>query len=238
MRYHHICSAFLLAVLLVPAACAERVITENTKLTADIVADDPTKPCIRIAASGITLDLNGHKVISRYGKGVGIAVEPDLFDVTITKGTVVGFETGIFLADGATHALKNLIALRNLGTGIHCSGNSKLEITNCRSRENGGIGILLENCQNARIADCVAQDNADSGIVLGGGTQSTLVERNVSRYNVGAGIAVVGGAAPNTIRRNTSAQNDDFDLSDGNGDCTANTWFRNLFNTKNIACID
>jgi parallel beta-helix repeat protein len=238
MRYRHLFSTLLLAALVAPAAHAERVITADTKLTADIVADDPTKPCVRIAASGVTLDLNGHKVISRDGKGVGIAIEPGLYDVTIRKGTVVGFETGIFLAEGATHSLRNLIALRNRGTGIHGTGTVKLAIVNCRSRENGGVGILLENCRNTTIEDCVTQDNADSGIVLGGGTQGTVVERNVSRYNVGAGIAVLGGAAQNTIRRNTSAQNDAFDLADGNGDCSGNTWFRNLFNTKNVACID
>ena len=141
------------------------------------------------------------------GKGVGIAVEPELFDVTIRKGTVVGFETGIFLADGATHHLKNLITLRNVGTGIHCSGNTKLEIVNCRSRENGGIGILLENCQSARIEDCVAQDNADSGIVLGGGGVSGIVVRNnVFAFNRGFGIEFDDDEPTRVANLNRAAQ--------------------------------
>jgi hypothetical protein len=221
------------------AAWAERVITADTRLTADVVSTDVSAPCIRIAASGVTLDLNGHNVVGYGGKGIGIAIDPGVFDVTIRKGRVTGFETGIqMLGEGATHRLISVTAARNAETGIHAVGINRLEIAECTARENGGIGILLENCRAPYVHHSVAQENGEAGFVVGGGTTDSRVERNVSRYNDGPGIWVAGGTTANAIRRNTAAQNGDFDLRDEDGDCSRNVWSRNLFNTANAECID
>jgi hypothetical protein len=216
------------------------VITQDTKLTANIVWTNPNEPAIRIAAPGVVLDLNGFAVIGpRSGRGVGITLEPGVYDVTIRRGTVTGFETGIYLpAETAGHKILSVVARRNSGAGIHCDGAATVEIAQCQARENGGAGILVEHSRAANIPHNTVQDTGEAGLLVGRGTTGAKVERNVSRYNDGVGILVQSGATANIIRRNTAAGNAGFDLEENNGDCTDNLWFRNLFNTRNADCID
>jgi Right handed beta helix region len=230
----------LLLGSIAPAARAERIISADTKLTANVAATDTDKPTLHITASGITLDLNGFSVVGpRAGKGIGIAIDPGLTNVTIRKGSVNGFAVGIFVdADGTGHHLEDVTAAKNSDAGIQCAGGAKLLIEGCTVRDGGDVGMLLENCSAPHLTHNVAEYNATTGIVLSSGTTQALVEQNVSRYNHGTGISASGGASDNVIRRNTSAGNDSYDMEDDSGDCTANTWSRNLFNTANVNCID
>jgi hypothetical protein len=230
----------LLATGVALPAHAGIVVTENTKLTANVVCTDVSTPCIRIAAPGVTLDLGGFTVTGPHaGMGVGIAIDPGVYNVTIRNGTVTGFETGVLIeGESAGHALRNVTARRNSVAGIHCDGAAKVEIDHSSGSENGEVGILIENSTSSYIHHSVAQRNGQAGLVIGSGTKGARVERNVSRFNDGDGIVVEGGAASNAVSRNTAAGNADFDLRDDNGDCTGNLWSRNLFNTKNVTCID
>lgn len=230
----------LLLGSLVPAAHAEHIISADTKLTANVIATNTDNPTLHITASGITLDLNGFSVVGpRAGKGIGIYVDSGLSNVTIRKGSVTGFAVGIFVdTDGTKHHLSDVTAAKNSEAGIRCAGGANLLIEGCTVRDGADVGMLLENCSAPHLTHNVAEYNATAGIVLSSGTTQALVEQNVSRYNHGPGIAASGGASANTIRRNTSAGNDSYDMEDDSGDCTANTWSRNLFNTANVTCID
>jgi parallel beta-helix repeat protein len=230
----------LLLGALGPAARAERIISADIKLTANVVATDTDTPTLHITASGITLDLNGFSVVGpRGGMGIGIYVDPGLSNVTIRNGSVTGFAVGIFVdADGKGHHLSDVTAAKNSAAGIQCAGGANLLIEGCTVRDNADVGMLLENCSAVHLTHNVAEYNASAGIVLSSGTTQALVERNVSRYNKGPGIAAAGGASANVIRRNTAAGNDSYDLEDDSGDCTSNTWSRNLFSTANVNCID
>jgi parallel beta-helix repeat protein len=230
----------LLLGSIVPAAHAERIISADVKLTANVVATNTDSPALHITASGVTLDLGGFSVIGpRAGKGIGIYVDSGLSNVTIRKGSVTGFAVGILVdADGTGHHLEDVTAAKNSEAGIQCAGGAKLLIEGCTVRDNAAVGLLLENCSAPHLTHNVAEYNATAGIVLSSGTTQALVERNVSRYNKETGIAASGGASANTIRRNTAAGNGSYDLQDDNGDCRTNAWSRNLFITANVTCID
>lgn len=229
----------LLAALAAPGRAA-LLITEDTKLTANVVCADTAAPCIRIVSPGVTLDLNGFSVIGpRVGRGIGIVIDPGVYNVTIRKGTVTGFEVGIAIGgESAGHRLVGVTVRRNSAVGIWCDGAANVEIAECTARENGQVGILAENSRSPYLHHNTAQENGVAGIVLGTGTRGARVERNVSRFNDGDGIVVAGGAVANSIHRNTAAGNGVVDLRDANGDCTDNLWSRNLFNTRNLDCID
>jgi parallel beta-helix repeat protein len=231
--------AILLSIAATTGATAA-VITEDTKLTANLVVTDTTTPAIRIAAPGVVLDLNGFSVSGpRRESGIGIVIEPGAYDVTIRGGTVTGFATAIYLpAETAGHKILSVTARRNSDVGIHCDGAANVEIAGCEAQDNGIAGILVENSRGANVHHNTVQDNGEAGLILGSGARGATVERNVSRFNDGIGILLSGGASANTIRRNTAAGNADFDLQDDNGDCDANLWFRNLFTTRNGDCID
>jgi parallel beta-helix repeat protein len=230
----------ILGLAAVTTGAHAAVITKSTKLTANLIWTNPDEPAIRIAASGVVLDLGTFAVVGpRNGRGIGIAVDPGVQNVTIRGGTVTGFETAIYLpAETAGHEVRSLVARRNSGVGVHVDGAATVVVAECEARENGVAGIVVTNSRGANIHHNIVQDNDEAGLVIGLGTTGAKVERNVSRFNDGSGIVVEGGATANTIRRNTSAGNADYDLVENNSDCSDNLWFRNLFTTANSNCID
>jgi Right handed beta helix region len=72
-------------------ACGTQL-TTSVRLAADVVC--PTGGGIALAADGIELNLNGHRLVGP-GTGSGTGVFVDARDVTVRNGTVVGWGTGV-----------------------------------------------------------------------------------------------------------------------------------------------
>jgi hypothetical protein len=90
--------------------CGE-TITEDTILDEDLVCPLGTEYAIVIAASNITLDLGGH-VISGHPDGTGVfSIGQE--GITITNGTIEGFNVGVFIIETHLVTMKNL-TVRNL----------------------------------------------------------------------------------------------------------------------------
>jgi hypothetical protein len=165
---------------------------------------------IEIAASGVTLDLNGFDMsgVAAMGAFDGITVSTiGLTNITILNGSVRSWgDEGVDLNSVAVSIcrIEGVSARGNAGNGI-ISGSSS-SVTDCTANSNGGNGIStgitshLTNCSasnntsngiNASISctltGCSASTNVGFGIVVGnGGTAS-----NCSAYdNAGFGISV------------------------------------------------
>jgi parallel beta-helix repeat protein len=150
------------------------VITKSTTLVADI------GPCpadgIIIGADNIRLNLNGHTISGTPGPGDGNAAGirlPFRTGVTITghpgnsgkKGTVSGFDGGVFINGGSGNTIENLVLSDNLGPG----GDAVL-----------GDGIVLFHSANNRlINNLVAHNGPFDGIgVLGLDSNDNLIQGN------------------------------------------------------------
>ncbi len=219
-----------LAVTAAPASAAHiacgSIITANTTLDSDV------GPCpgdgLNIKASGITLNLNGHRVFASNGPGdhTGIRVSASK-GVTVMGGTVEGFDDGVGIHGGSGNKVTKVKALNNindlvgaeceLGDGISIFNSSNNVINMNEAIHNGPFGgiSVVGNSDNNRISNNVARDNnvqgpgcgnlnQDEGIrIEGPGADNNVVSRNTVESSLLAGISlhgyVCGDPAANTL---------------------------------------
>lgn len=133
-----------------------------------------------IGAAGITVDLNGYG-IDGIGQGVGIRNNGH-DQVTVTNGTIGGFDYGLQL---------------NAGTFGNIIGNLTLT-------QNQEAGIQLADADNGSAGNLVRANELTAnaaGIVLTGGTQGALLLDNTISGSALEGIHLVG-ASGNRVEAN------------------------------------
>jgi hypothetical protein len=146
---------------------------------------------IRIAAVGVTLDLNGFEVLGAVGVGDfdGIVyIGSDVSNLTIRNGSVRRWgDRGVEVnATGASVLIEKITATNNVDTGISSGGGAT--ISHCVSNNNGGSGI---STGASLITACSAMDNAGNGISVG---QGGMITNCNSFSNDGYGIFTGFGA--------------------------------------------
>jgi parallel beta-helix repeat protein len=165
------------------------VITKSTTLTADVGPCDGNG--IIVGADNIRLNLNGHTISGTPGVGNGNAAGirlPFRTGVTITghpgnsgkKGTVTGFDGGVFVNGGSGNTIENLVVRDNIGPG----GDALL-----------GDGIVLFHSGSNRIINnLVAHSGPFDGIgVLGVDSNNNLIQGNtVEETPLGAAAGGLG----------------------------------------------
>ncbi len=190
-------------------------ITTTTKLTADV------GPCrgdgLVITASGITVDLNGHRVFGNAspeatGDFAGVRLQ-NTHGVTVTGGTVDHFAAGVVVQRGSANIIQNMVAHDNvspcerevhtqspglLGDGIVVFSSVGNQIRNNRAEHNGPFsGISL-----------VAETNRVTGQLAGPVPKANVVRNNTVKDSITCfgdmGIRVEGpGATKNVVQANT-----------------------------------
>ncbi|MCA1708536.1 MAG: right-handed parallel beta-helix repeat-containing protein [Actinobacteria bacterium] len=165
------------------------VITRSTTLTADV------GPCpnsgIIIGADNIMLNLNGHTVFGVPGPGsgndAGIRL-PNRSGVRVTgqpgssgrKGTVTGFDAGVFVNGGSSNTIENLTVRDNVGPESTDAGGF--------ATANLGDGIVVFTSPDNRIVNNQLLNNGryDGIAVLGRGSDRNTIQGNVIRDTLGA----------------------------------------------------
>lgn len=221
------------AVLASPAgatvvACGS-TITVSTTLTADV------GPCtgegIRLGASGITLDLNGHRVfgVSDPGQGAGIVI-PNKTGDTVKNGEIFNFDAGVAILFGSANTAQNLFVHDNIGSpdgdfgdGIAMSTSSNNVVTGNRVVHNGpfdGIGSFGASTGNKITSNVVTNNNTlgdhhggptpimqDTGIRLENGTTNAIVTGNSVVNNGLDGIEIFASTSAITVQGNNVVGN-------------------------------
>ena len=94
------------------AFCGKRI-TQSIKLLNDL--GDCLWDGLVVAADGITIDLNGHRI---DGTGVAAGIRNDGFDsVTVTNGTIVEFDYGVALNAGTTSNIVDSVTVQTTQEG-------------------------------------------------------------------------------------------------------------------------
>jgi parallel beta-helix repeat protein len=141
---------------------------------------------IEIAASGVTLDLNGFDLVGVPGMGAfdGVSVTVDgLRSIAVLNGSARNWGDGGvdlgFLSRGCR--VDGVRASGNAGTGITTSISST--VSNCTSVFNGQRGIRASNAST--ISNCSVESNSGTGIEVNNGC---TISNCAAYFNAAVGI--------------------------------------------------
>lgn len=172
-----------------PVACGT-LITTDTRLSADV------GPCpgvgLVVAADGITLDLGGHEVlgdtearstgaIGPFGRDQPGILLRRVSGVTVTNGTVTGFDAGVAVMGGGGNTVRRITAAGNVNYRMVTGRDARLEdidpVTGpfCWF----GDGISVFNSNDNVLSENVTRGNGPfSGIALVGFSDHNVVRNN------------------------------------------------------------
>lgn len=140
---------------------------------------------IEIAASNVTIDLNGFTLTGLSGALNGITADGSGYhNIVIKNGTIQSFDTGIALNGGdSTEIVVEDVAVMNcdvIGIAIR-SGR----ISDCIVKDSGGTGIIASS--NSFVETCTVENSGSDGINAGNGS---VIRDNIVRDNFNDGIRV------------------------------------------------
>ena len=203
-----LCTLTTAAVLLAapaPALAADpgcgTVVTEDVVLEGDLTGC--TGDGLVVAAAGVTVDLNDHRV-SGTGLGAGIRVQAP--DVTVRRGATTGFDRGVSVVvdDLGSARLRGLEIASNgrgvvLGTGFNGTGTGSLALVNARVHDNVGAGVAASGWRfETVIRDTTVRRNGGAGIIFSNSSGGAIVgsrvvgNRSGVVYDFAQGGRVVG----------------------------------------------
>lgn len=193
------------------AVSCGKVITKDLKLRKDL------KNCpgdgLLIDASGITIDLNGHKISGQGAagtEGVGLA-GPFVRENVVIKGPgrIARFDEGVSLTSCENSRVKR-VTVKQADTAIRVGTCDDAKVRNNKTRGVGIRGVSVGNSERAEVSGNLVNAPAQLafntiGISVNGSTSpEALVEDNVVEGNGVAtfGIQVNGSAPGATFKRN------------------------------------
>ena len=208
-KTHLLISATLgLAAVLVPLSPASAasvtcgdVLTADTILTEDL-ACGPTSDALVIGADDVTLNLAGH-TISGPGAyatafaGVRVAQQSG---VTIEKGTITGFQTGVVL-DESTGSLVTQLTVHDNDQGINLAGGSGHVVEKNNVYGNGRDAIRLGLSSDNLVSKNTVTDNV-FGIGVADFSSNNVVDKNHLSGNRDFAVALFSGASNNLVEKN------------------------------------
>jgi len=171
----------------VPCSCGDNLVASRTLVSGvdPIVASTCTGDGLIMNTDEVVLDLNGNK-LRGSGSGVGVLIGDGVNDVTIKKGRVDGFETGI-----------------GTGTEIDTAGTTNgSTIDGIRPNLNTGHGILLKG-DNNDLTGILAKRSGINGVTVIG--NSNLFKDHNDEYNRFHGLFVQGDF--NQVLDNRASEN-------------------------------
>ncbi len=149
-------------------------VTCGQEITANLTLDGDIKctegPALIITADNVVVDLGGFTVSGPQAAGAdapGILLK-NVKGVTVRKGTIKGFESGVAIMGGSNNVIENVTCEDNVGTtegnfgdGITLNGSNNNTIRGNTIRRNGPFsGIALVGaCSKNEIRDNVITDN-------------------------------------------------------------------------------
>jgi parallel beta-helix repeat protein len=143
---------------------------------------------IVIAASNVSVDLNGFAVLGAASTFTGIFSSSPANGVTVRNGSVSGWTTsGIDLNASAGTLIENVVVRGNTGFGVRTGTQGVIRFCSCTSNTTTGIAVF----QGGVVESCNAAGNGSIGISAGFGS---VVRSCLARENTSGGINVNGEA--------------------------------------------
>ncbi|MGA8046498.1 MAG: right-handed parallel beta-helix repeat-containing protein [Dermatophilaceae bacterium] len=160
------------------------VVTQSIRLTADLL--DCPGDGIVVGADRITIDLGG-QVVGGTGTGESVGIRFGGFDsVTVTGGTVEGFDTGISLGSGTVGAIVDTVTVSlNLTSGVTLTnaddGSTGSTLRSSEIVGNSLFGVLLDNgTQYARVHDNIISGTSGTAISVLHSSDNRVEDNDIS----------------------------------------------------------
>lgn len=154
------------------------------------IGGESGKHGIEIAASNVSIDLNGFALIGVPGSLDGVTTEGLRHHLVIRNGTISNWGSdGINLTTGGLGTnciIEGVVAASNSAIGIRTNNNAV--IRGCLALSNGSTGFNIPN--GATISDCAARTNTGNGFVT---SDTCTITNCVSRGNTSNGFTVLSG---------------------------------------------
>jgi parallel beta-helix repeat protein len=207
------------------ASCGETIM-EDVTLTSDLNCGPGDG--LTVAASGITINLNGYSISSSdeagsedpsmdYDGSSGILVA-NVDDVDITGlGEISGFDRGITFI-GSSEGQVTDLQLANNGIGMLMSGSEATEISR-NTLTNNGIAVISDSSNHGVIAFNQVVANLEQGMLFLGSDMNTVAANNMFG-NGENGIYLDILSNENTIDFNTVFGHEVADLNNDDGRST------------------
>lgn len=153
--------------------------------------DVRTDVCIRIAASDVHLEGDGHVVdgtSSRSGVGVLVASSSggSLSNVTVTGLRATDWLVGVAARRMTDGELRSVAAVGN-GAGVDLLAATDVTVADVRASRNDGGGVRLADASNATFSNVSATENGGRGVAAVRSTDVTLFDV-VAGSNGGVGV--------------------------------------------------
>jgi len=156
-------------------------------LTGD-VAGAANKHGIEIAATGVTLDLNGFDLVGVSGSLDGVNVSGFPENLHIRNGSIRNWgDEGVDAGAASNGSVRDVRLYNNAGSGLRIGSSSVVEAV--VARENGVVGIFASN--DCVIRACAVRQNGSHGVEAFSG--ASVLNCTAAR-NVGDGINVRSGS--------------------------------------------
>ncbi len=170
------------------ASCAVPVdlSTPGTYFLGGSVNDCAGGNAINITTSGVTLDLQGHRIDGKnpIQFAAGINVSDGLTDVIVRNGTVSDYLFGVVAGDTEAR-IENIVAIDNVAAGIGIGNGARAVHNTILRTSSSGAGILM-NPGSTAIGNTIVA-NTDEGILTDDGP--VTIKDNYIAGNGDAGIA-------------------------------------------------
>jgi parallel beta-helix repeat protein len=173
------------------------------------------EPCIKILASDVIFDGNGHTISGNFDPDredqVGIYVDSGLERVSVINTKVEGFNYGIYYYVVNPYAEPEMGGridnnnVNNNDIGIVLDATSKVSVINNDASSTRDFGVWADSSDWNIINNNIANNNGHAGIFLTG-SDNNVVQLNSANYNIDAGIQL-SSSQNNTIQQNTANHN-------------------------------
>lgn len=137
---------------------------------------------IKIAASDVSIDLNGFSVVGVAGTLSGITAGVGLTSISIANGGVRSWAQSGIVVDASASTIQNIRAVGNTQLGIRVGGSAVVK--DCLSQQNG-TGLACG--EGSTVLHCSASVNTGNGIVL---SNECAIATCASSLNGGDGISM------------------------------------------------
>jgi Right handed beta helix region len=182
-------------------------------LTSNIVASAGyTGNGISVAASNVTVDLNGFEIVGVSGSGAGIFLNGSVANFTARNGTIRNWGSDAINAAGNQRTRVESLRVLNNGLGLDLDAGAS--VLQCTANGNFGGGIIV--LDRSVVRDSEASANSGNGISAGPASilQGCSASSNTSHGFVATACSLLDCAATsNGINVSTTANIDGFNIS-------------------------
>jgi len=149
----------------------------------------PSGNAINVAASQVTIDLNGHTITLAPGTGIGVYIASAYDWVTVRNGRIVGGGTGVQMYPVPPSSPGRTITVEKLDVeasqrGFDLEGVAQAQVIGCTVRNTGNVAILLYGGSasasfEGRVVGNIVNSASNGGLSIGsGGCQGVEIGGN------------------------------------------------------------